>query len=99
MATVRPLTSKNAPPVRAGAAGRDGAPGRTRTCGQVLRRHLLYPLSYGGGWAVARDLLGFLPIALGAGGGDEALAPPGQDKGVRCLARLSTCGVGVSALR
>ncbi|CCB74512.1 protein of unknown function [Streptantibioticus cattleyicolor NRRL 8057 = DSM 46488] len=25
-----------------------GAPGRTRTCGQVLRRHLLYPLSYGG---------------------------------------------------
>ena len=24
------------------------APGRTRTCGQVLRRHLLYPLSYGG---------------------------------------------------
>jgi hypothetical protein len=26
-----------------------GAPGRTRTCGQVLRRHLLYPLSYGGG--------------------------------------------------
>ncbi len=23
------------------------APGRTRTCGQVLRRHLLYPLSYG----------------------------------------------------
>lgn len=40
------------------------APGRTRTCGQVLRRHLLYPLSYGGrvvagglepgvGWSVA----------------------------------------------
>ena len=24
-----------------------GAPGRTRTCDQVLRRHLLYPLSYG----------------------------------------------------
>ena len=24
-----------------------GAPGRTRTCGQVLRRHLLCPLSYG----------------------------------------------------
>jgi len=23
------------------------APGRTRTCDQVLRRHLLYPLSYG----------------------------------------------------
>jgi hypothetical protein len=31
------------------------APGRTRTCGQVLRRHLLFPLSYGGGtgaWVV-----------------------------------------------
>lgn len=27
---------------------RRSAPGRTRTCGQVLRRHLLYPLSYGG---------------------------------------------------
>lgn len=29
-----------------------GAPGRTRTCGQALRRRLLYPLSYGGlvGW-------------------------------------------------
>jgi site-specific DNA recombinase len=25
-----------------------GAPGRTRTCGQALRRRLLYPLSYGG---------------------------------------------------
>lgn len=25
-----------------------GAPGRTRTCGQPLRRRLLYPLSYGG---------------------------------------------------
>lgn len=24
------------------------APGRTRTCGQALRRRLLYPLSYGG---------------------------------------------------
>ena len=24
-----------------------GAPGRDRTCDQVLRRHLLYPLSYG----------------------------------------------------
>lgn len=28
--------------------GGRSAPGRTRTCGQVLRRHLLYPLSYGG---------------------------------------------------
>ena len=25
------------------------APGRDRTCDQVLRRHLLYPLSYGRG--------------------------------------------------
>jgi hypothetical protein len=24
-----------------------GAPGRDRTCDQVLRRHSLYPLSYG----------------------------------------------------
>ncbi|GAB2954170.1 hypothetical protein GCM10023080_011220 [Streptomyces pseudoechinosporeus] len=45
-----------------------GAPGRTRTCGQALRRRLLYPLSYGGQvwWPVAlmpgcgriRDLAG-----------------------------------------
>jgi hypothetical protein len=33
------------------------APGRTRTCGQVLRRHLLYPLSYGRAepWQVTVD--------------------------------------------
>src|SRR5581483_1944815 len=31
--------------------GWNGAPSRTRTCDQVLRRHLLYPLSYGGGGA------------------------------------------------
>src|SRR3954468_7680006 len=28
-------------------SARAGAPGRDRTCDQVLRRHLLYPLSYG----------------------------------------------------
>ena len=42
------------PPWRGGRTLTGGAPGRTRTCGQVLRRHLLYPLSYGGrswsGW-------------------------------------------------
>jgi hypothetical protein len=32
-------------PARTVPAG--GAPGRDRTCDQVLRRHLLYPLSYG----------------------------------------------------
>src|SRR3954453_8667061 len=32
---------------RSGVRAGGGAPGRTRTCGQVLRRHLLYPLSYG----------------------------------------------------
>jgi hypothetical protein len=26
----------------------DGAPGRIRTCGLLLRRQTLYPLSYGG---------------------------------------------------
>jgi hypothetical protein len=26
---------------------RSGAPGRTRTCGPLLRRQMLYPLSYG----------------------------------------------------
>ena len=45
VAVKRALTSKNALP-------REGrglcAPGRTRTCGQALRRRLLYPLSYGG---------------------------------------------------
>ena len=28
--------------------GRDGAPDRSRTCGTLLRRQVLYPLSYGG---------------------------------------------------
>lgn len=31
-----------------GGRARTRAPGRTRTCGQALRRRLLYPLSYGG---------------------------------------------------
>ena len=30
-------------------APKSGAPGRIRTCGQDIRRVLLYPLSYGGG--------------------------------------------------
>ena len=30
-----------------------GAPGRTRTCDPLLRRQMLYPLSYGS--AIARD--------------------------------------------
>src|SRR5207249_3222039 len=38
---LRPATQR----VRTDAVG---APGRTRTCGQALRRRLLYPLSYGG---------------------------------------------------
>jgi hypothetical protein len=29
-------------------AGESGAPGRNRTCGLLLRRQTLYPLSYGG---------------------------------------------------
>lgn len=43
-----PDQRKSPPQGRAGHRTGDGAPGRTRTCGQVLRRHLLYPLSYGG---------------------------------------------------
>ena len=53
-----------------------GAPGRTRTCGQALRRRLLYPLSYGGRvwWPMAsvpgggriRDLAGDKDRAPGA---------------------------------
>jgi hypothetical protein len=31
------------------ARSASGAPGRIRTCGQDIRRVLLYPLSYGGG--------------------------------------------------
>lgn len=38
------LTGRNGVPRQTGS----GAPGRTRTCGQALRRRLLYPLSYGG---------------------------------------------------
>jgi hypothetical protein len=38
------------------ALTRRGAPGRDRTCDQVLRRHLLYPLSYG------RSGLGWTPV-------------------------------------
>lgn len=43
------------------------APGRDRTCDQVLRRHLLYPLSYGRSYAarVAAD--------ASCGGGYSAL--------------------------
>ena len=32
----------------------NGAPGRTRTCGPLLRRQMLYPLSYGSPEAGAR---------------------------------------------
>ena len=32
-----------------------GAPSRTRTCGLLLRRQLLYPLSYGSLWSGRRD--------------------------------------------
>jgi hypothetical protein len=32
-----------------------GTPSRTRTCNLVLRRHLLYPLSYGGGFTCILD--------------------------------------------
>lgn len=43
-----------------GPTGRTGTPGRTRTCGQPLRRRLLYPLSYWGGRAnaAARSIAG-----------------------------------------
>jgi hypothetical protein len=44
MASSVPLEPR-ADAVDRGPAG--GAPGRDRTCDQVLRRHLLYPLSYG----------------------------------------------------
>lgn len=30
------------------SAGQESAPGRIRTCGLLLRRQTLYPLSYGG---------------------------------------------------
>ena len=37
----------------------EGAPGRDRTCGPLLRRQLLYPLSYGGmpknEWPITKD--------------------------------------------
>jgi hypothetical protein len=53
-----PPDAPGAPP-SAGCA--NGAPSRTRTCGQVLRRHLLYPLSYGGGTGCLR-CLGLRPV-------------------------------------
>jgi hypothetical protein len=33
-----------------------GAPGRIRTCGLLLRRQTLYPLSYGGGYWVTAPM-------------------------------------------
>ena len=30
----------------------EGTPGRTRTCDLRFRKPMLYPLSYGGGWAL-----------------------------------------------
>lgn len=67
-----PLTSKKTLPKEGLSRS---APGRTRTCGQVLRRHLLYPLSYGGrvvavwpgapcGWGVACRDKDRAPITL-----------------------------------
>jgi hypothetical protein len=51
---VAALSTALLPAARAGVRGDTdarkaeiGAPGRIRTCDQVLRRHLLYPLSYG----------------------------------------------------
>jgi site-specific DNA recombinase len=67
-----------------------GAPGRTRTCGQALRRRLLYPLSYGG-------LCGGLSWCP-AGGGSVTL--PGTRIGPPapcpcCFASVARCGGSV----
>lgn len=50
-----PLTCEKA--LRDGGLDQCGksAPGRTRTCGQALRRRLLYPLSYGGRCVAVAD--------------------------------------------
>src|SRR6059058_4144511 len=39
-----------------------GAPGRTRTCGPLLRRQMLYPLSYGSASLSAADVS--MPLGL-----------------------------------
>ncbi|GAA3126309.1 hypothetical protein GCM10010521_11180 [Streptomyces rameus] len=49
-----------------------GAPGRTRTCGQALRRRLLYPLSYGGRWVASCLVPWCGPIRDVAGDKDRA---------------------------
>src|SRR6266436_10306921 len=41
---------------------KDGAPGRTRTCGPLLRRQMLYPLSYGSTSLSAADVS--MPLGL-----------------------------------
>lgn len=51
------------------------APGRTRTCGQALRRRLLYPLSYGGRvWWPLSWVPGCGPVRDVAGDKDRAPA-------------------------
>jgi hypothetical protein len=60
-------------------AGPGGAPGRNRTCDQVLRRHLLYPLSYGRGepWQVTVDG----PYRGSGGAGTAHSLYPGSTQG------------------
>lgn len=77
LSVIHDVLSVKKPPTREGRTSiGKSAPGRTRTCGQALRRRLLYPLSYGGrmvasvAWSprrVVRDLAGDkdrAPIAL-----------------------------------
>ncbi len=61
------------------------APGRIRTCDQVLRRHLLYPLSYGrrqcplrGGRSWKRDIADVVIVR----GSDRSLLVRGAGFGV-----------------
>ena len=87
-----------------------GAPGRTRTCGQALRRRLLYPLSYGGRSRSrrgdnapgdqARPRIG-APEADAAcftsatPCGGSVKRPRYSQAGVICAADSTSCGAGV----
>lgn len=73
-AALRQHLDTPASPPEVSEADRTGAPGRTRTCDLVLRRHSLYPLSYG-------------RTAVSLGAGRYADPPATIRSGVRRAAR------------
>ncbi len=77
-----------------------GTPGRTRTCGQPLRRRLLYPLSYWG--AVVRSFDSCLGYPLTLSGGnprtEETSSQSGPTARAATISTEERCGTCVRRL-